>query len=105
MAHVVHLEVLYRSPIEVEFLRHLADRRAPATLTDVETEALGVERIIGKKLYRFLPHLLTPETVEAADLQFHVHALVAGGEIPHTVELPVVESLRGTSAKWADCFF
>jgi hypothetical protein len=48
--HVLHLQRLDRVPVERQFLRHVLDRRLPATPPDKIGEALGVERIVRQKV-------------------------------------------------------
>src|SRR6516164_5683704 len=48
--HVLLVERLDRMPVQLQFRRHLFDRRSPATPADIISKPLGVERIVRQKV-------------------------------------------------------
>jgi hypothetical protein len=103
--HVLALERLDGVPVELEFARHLADRRLPAAAPDVPGEALGVERVAGQEVQPFGLHLAAPAAVHTPDLQFEPDPRVAAGQVPDSSRLAVVPARLGASASAADRFF
>jgi hypothetical protein len=47
LAHVVIVELLYRVPVQVQFFRHVFDRRGTAPTPHIEGEAFRVVRVVG----------------------------------------------------------
>src|SRR5450759_5644097 len=52
LAHVLHLQALDRSPIEMRLLGDILDRGHPAAAAHKEREPFGVERIVREQLRR-----------------------------------------------------
>src|SRR5271170_7369572 len=76
-AHVLHLECLDGSPIEKVFLRHILDRRRSTASADVESKALGVERVVGQPIKLLLLHPLAAPAVDPTDFELKVDAHVS----------------------------
>jgi hypothetical protein len=75
--HVLLIEHFDRVPVELEFRRHVLDRRRPAATADIIGKALGVERIVRQKVEPLALHLATVTAVEPPHLQFQENPRVA----------------------------
>ena len=84
---------------------HVLDGRGPAAATDVEGEALGVERVVGQKGQLLLLHGSTPPAINPPDLQVQVNPGVAAGLVPNAPDLAVVPSGLDAAATPAGRFF
>src|ERR1039457_1653337 len=62
--HVLHVQRLDRVPVQRQFLRHLLDRRPPATPADKVSKALSVEWIVRQKVEPFPLHTDTPVAID-----------------------------------------
>jgi len=92
-------------PVQLQFRRHLLDRRRPAAAADIIGKALGVERIVRHKVEPLALHLATATAVEAPNLQFQKNSRVAARQIPHTPQLAIVPAHLDATATAASRFF
>jgi hypothetical protein len=91
-AHVFHFEGLDGLPVEVEFARHIPNRRAAAAPADVEGKAFGVEGVVRQPGQLLLLHGTAPTAKHASDLDLQEHACVAAGQVADAAELAVVNA-------------
>ena len=82
LAHVLHLECLDGSPIEKVFLRHILDRGRSTAPTDVESKALGVERVVGQPVELLLLHPLAARAVDPPNIELKVDTYASRRKIP-----------------------
>src|SRR5712692_3534529 len=105
LAHVLHLQGFDGLPIEVQFARHVVNRRAAAAAADVEGKAFGVEGIVRQPGELLLFHGTTPATLDAANLELQVDTGVATGQVADPPQLAVVMGALGLAAHATSCFF
>src|SRR5512133_3763994 len=92
-------------PVQLQFRRHVLDRRRAAAAADVIGKALGVERIVRHKVEPLALHLATVIAVEAPHLQFQKNPRVATRQIAHTPHLAIVPPHLDATATAASRFF
>jgi hypothetical protein len=80
---VLLVQRLDRVPVQLQFLRHILDRRSPTASADKIGKPLGVERIVRQKVELLPLHPATAAAVDAPHLQFQKNPRVAARKIPH----------------------
>src|SRR5205807_8005726 len=91
--HVLLVERLDCMPIQLQFRRHLLDRRSPTPAADIVCKPFGIERIIRKKVELLALHLAASAAVEPPHPQCKINPRVA------TCPLPPAESANSSSAR------
>jgi hypothetical protein len=92
-------------PVQLQFRRHVLDRRRAAATADIIGKALGVERIVRQKVEPLALHLATVTAVEAPRLQFQKNPRVAARQIAHPPQLAIVPAHLDATATAASRFF
>jgi hypothetical protein len=77
----------------------------PATTTDVESETLGVKRIVRQPRKLFGLHLAAAPAQDASDHEFQVDARIPAGQIANPAQPAVVERSVTLAADAPDRFF
>jgi hypothetical protein len=90
LTHVLHLERLDGLPIEKVLLGHILYRRVPTASTNMKSEALGVEWIVGQPVKPLLLHPLAAPAVDPTDIDHKVDAHTSTGEISDPAQFAVV---------------
>jgi hypothetical protein len=65
--------MLDRLPVQLQFCRHLLDRRSATTAADIISKPLRVERIVRHKVELLPLHLAATAAVETPHLQFEIN--------------------------------
>jgi hypothetical protein len=82
------------SPVEVELLGDIIDRRLVAAPTNEVGEPLGVKGIVGQKLKPLPPRFAK----DASDLELKVYARVPARQIAYTPDRTIVPAVVRASA-------
>ena len=103
--HVLLVQRLDRVPVQLQFRRHVLDRRRPAAPADIVGKALGVERIVRQKVEPLPLHLATTAALDPPHLQFQKYPRVAARQIAHAADLAVVPAHLDATATATSRFF
>src|SRR6202040_323245 len=99
------LQRLHRVPVQLQFRRHVLDRRRSAATADIIGKALGVERIVRQKVEPLALHLATVTAVEAPHLPFQKKPRVAARQAAPAPQLAIVPAHLPATATAASRFF
>ena len=91
LPQVLLFEFLDGFPVQAQFPGNVFNRLSVASPANIESKALGVERIIRKKLQLLLLHLVATKTENPANLKFEVHTPIAAGKITHSPILAIID--------------
>src|ERR1700751_5065347 len=103
--HVLHLQRLDGVPIKRQFLRNIRDRCMSATTADKIGKALGVERVVCRKVEPFLLHLAAATAIDAPYLQLKQYAHLPTGQVSPLPDLAVVPPHPDAATASTRCFF
>src|SRR5215475_5277562 len=90
LAHVLHLQRLDGLPIEKVFLGHILDRGCSTATANVESKALGVERVVGEPVKSFLLHVPTTPAIHTAHIELKVDPRPPAGKVSHQPRFAVI---------------
>src|SRR4030042_2120922 len=79
LPHVLLFQGLDRLAVQMQLPGHMLDRGSTATLANVKSKTLCVERIVAQEGKLLLLHLVAPSAQNTPDLQFEVDASVGTG--------------------------
>jgi hypothetical protein len=91
--------------VELQFRRHVLDRRRSAATADIIGKALGIERIVRQKVEPLALHRATVTAVDTPHLQFQKNPRVAARQIAHPPLLAIVPAHLLATAAPASRFF
>src|SRR5580692_9539323 len=105
LAHVLHLECLDGFPIEEVFLGHVSNRRVSTASTNMESKALGVERVVGQPVKPLLLHSLAAPAVDPTDGDLKEDAHTSRRKISDTAQFAVIPPTLYPTTNSARSFF
>src|SRR6516225_6520436 len=103
--HILLVERLDRMPVQLQFRRHLLDRRSSTTAADIVRKPFGIERIVRQKIELLALHLAASAAVEPPHLHFEINPRVATRQITHPAQLAIVPAHLDTTTASANRFF
>lgn len=92
-------------PVELQLACDILDRRASASSSDENREALCIERIVGQKVDSLALHRVAAPTVHTPDLELQVDARIARRQIADLPRASVVSAEILPAANAAHRFF
>ena len=105
LPHVLLVQLLYRLPIQTQFLGHRLDRRVAAPPPHVKGEPFGVKWIVRQPRQTFALHLAALRAGHPPQLEFQVNPQGTAGQIANHPRTPIVKAVAHCSTLAADRFF